>query len=169
MKSSQYLPVIVLAGAMLFFAYDIAVDLITGLDGLLHISIESVVFVAISMSLAREVQHVRTLALEVDTEKSKNARLAGEMLAVMHGKFEQWGLSGSESEIALLLIKGLSMKEIAEARGVKEKTVRSQAATIYAKSAQAGRHELAAYFLEDLLGGLPASSASSSRNSLEHG
>jgi len=114
------------------------------------------------------VQHVRKLALEVDTEKSKNARLAGELLAVMYEKFEQWGLSGSESEIALLLIKGLSMKEIGEARGVKEKTVRTQAATIYAKSAQAGRHELAAYFLEDLLGDLPANNDNSPRLPIEH-
>ena len=43
------------------------------------------------------------------------------------------------------------MKEIALARHVKEKTVRSQATNIYSKSGYAGRHELAAHFIEDLM------------------
>jgi len=43
------------------------------------------------------------------------------------------------------------MKEIAEARNVKEKTVRGQATSIYAKSGYAGRNELAAHFIEDLM------------------
>jgi DNA-binding NarL/FixJ family response regulator len=43
------------------------------------------------------------------------------------------------------------MKEIAGVRKVKEKTVRQQATQIYAKSGYAGRHELAAHFIEDLI------------------
>jgi DNA-binding NarL/FixJ family response regulator len=36
-------------------------------------------------------------------------------------------------------------------RDTKEKTVRQQASHLYTKSGLAGRHVLAAYFLEDLL------------------
>ena len=36
-------------------------------------------------------------------------------------------------------------------RGTHEKTVRAQSASIYAKAGLAGRSELAAFFLEDLL------------------
>ena len=50
-----------------------------------------------------------------------------------------------------MLIKGLSMKEISFAREVKEKTIRQQATSVYAKSGYAGRHELAAHFIEDLM------------------
>jgi len=155
MKFNRYLPAFVLAGAMLFFAYDILVDLMTGLDGIGHITLEFAVFVAISVVLARELLHVRQLSRDIVTEKSKSARLAGEMLSVINGQFQSWCLSSSEVEVALLLIKGLSMKEIAEAREVKEKTVRTQAASIYAKSGRAGRHELAAYFIEDLMSEIP--------------
>lgn len=155
MKLGRYLPALVLAGATLFFAYDIIVDLFTGIDSLLHIILELIVCLAISIVLARELRHVRQLDRAILTEKSKNARLIGDMLAVINARFQRWGLSASEAEVALLLIKGLSMKEIAEARSVKEKTVRTQAASIYAKSGQAGRHELAAYFMEDLMSGLP--------------
>ncbi|HJS34466.1 MAG TPA: hypothetical protein VJ766_03150, partial [Pseudoxanthomonas sp.] len=41
--------------------------------------------------------------------------------------------------------------EIADLRGTHEKTVRAQSASIYAKAGLAGRSELAAFFLEDLL------------------
>jgi DNA-binding NarL/FixJ family response regulator len=44
------------------------------------------------------------------------------------------------------------VREIADARSVKEKTVRQQATHIYAKSGYAGRHELVAHFIEDLMG-----------------
>jgi len=160
MQLNRYLPALVLAGAMLFFAYDIIVDLMSGLDGLWHIGIELAVFVAISVVLATELHHVTRLNRDIVTEKSKNARLAGEMLAVINTQFKQWDLSASEAEVALLLIKGLSMKEIADARAVKEKTVRTQAANIYAKSDCAGRHELAAYFIEDLMSEIPAADGS---------
>lgn len=66
-------------------------------------------------------------------------------------QLEQWQLSVAEKEIAFLLLKGLSLKEIARLRGTAEKTVRAQSAAVYAKSGLAGRTELSAFFLEDLL------------------
>lgn len=148
---NKYLPATVLASAVSFFAYDIIVDVISGGDSYLHIVIELAVFLAISYVLFRELLHVKTLNKEIRAEKSKTARLAGELLSVIRDQFKQWKLSPSESEIALLLIKGFSMKEIAELRNVKEKTVRLQATKVYSKSGYSGRHELAAHFIEDLM------------------
>jgi DNA-binding CsgD family transcriptional regulator len=62
-----------------------------------------------------------------------------------------WGLTPAEAEIALLLLKGLSHKEIAQLRGVAESSVRQQARAVYRKAHLQGRTELAAFFLEDLL------------------
>ena len=53
--------------------------------------------------------------------------------------------------MALLLLKGLSLKEISLVRGVSEKTARAQSFAVYAKSGLGGRAELSAFFLEDLL------------------
>lgn len=147
----KYLPASVLILAMSFFAYDIITDLISDGDSLLHIVIELIVFVAISFVLFRELHHVKSLNKAIKNEKSKTARLAGELLAVIQDQFTQWKLTPSECDVALLLIKGFSMKEIANARKVKEKTVRLQATSIYAKSGCEGRHELSAYFIEDLM------------------
>jgi len=70
------------------------------------------------------------------------------------GQLERWGLSPAEKETALLLLKGLGHKEIAGVLGKSERTVRQQAIAVYRKAGLAGRAELAAFFLEDLL--LPA-------------
>jgi DNA-binding CsgD family transcriptional regulator len=77
--------------------------------------------------------------------------------AAIDRQFEHWKLSVAEREIALLLLKGLSLKEIAEVRQTSDRTVRQQSLAIYRKSGLAGRAELSAFFLEDLL--LPEKSA----------
>ncbi|WP_370693518.1 helix-turn-helix transcriptional regulator [Pseudoalteromonas sp. 1_MG-2023] len=51
----------------------------------------------------------------------------------------------------MLLLKGLSFKEISAIRHTKEKTVRQQASVIYSKANVEGRHEFAAWFLEDFI------------------
>jgi DNA-binding CsgD family transcriptional regulator len=151
LKASAYVPVGVLLLASCFFVYDIGNDFVRGDEGLAHITVEAIVFFAIGVALLIELRRVAALRRAVRDEQSKSARLSGELLAVMRRQFESWQLSPSESEIALLMIKGLSMREIAQARDVKEKTVRQQATNIYAKSGYAGRHELAAHFIEDLM------------------
>jgi len=81
---------------------------------------------------------------------------AGDLIAGLGGaidrQLERWGLSPAEQEVALFLLKGLSHKEVAELRGVSEATVRQQARALYRKAGLSGRHDLAAFFLEDLLG-----------------
>lgn len=74
-------------------------------------------------------------------------------------QFDRWGLTDAEREVALLQLKGLRHKEIAELRKTSERTVRQQALAVYRKSGLAGRSDLAAFFLEDLL--LPAQPATS--------
>lgn len=65
-------------------------------------------------------------------------------------QFERWGLTPAETEVALLLLKGLSLKELAAVRNTTERTARQQSLSIYRKANLAGRAELSAYFLEDL-------------------
>jgi len=69
-------------------------------------------------------------------------------------QFRRWGLTPAECEIALMLLKGLGHKEIASVLERSERTIRQHAVAVYRKSGLAGRAELSAFFLEDLL--LPA-------------
>ena len=66
-------------------------------------------------------------------------------------QFTRWKLSPAEREIGLLLLKGLSHKEISEVRSTTETTIRQQALAVYRKSGLGNRAELSAFFLEDLL------------------
>ncbi len=68
----------------------------------------------------------------------------------MRRQMHEWGLSDSEADIALLMLKGLSHRDIAQIRKTSEITVRQQAQAIYAKSKLRNRTELSAYFLEDI-------------------
>ena len=65
-------------------------------------------------------------------------------------QFRHWGLSPAEADVAGLLLKGCSMKEIAIARDTSDATIRQQAQTVYQKSGLSGRAELSAYFLDSL-------------------
>jgi len=93
------------------------------------------------------------------TSRAESLRWRTEAKDLIHGlgaaidrQLEDWDLSPAEKEVALLLLKGLSHKEIADIRGTGEATVRQQSAGIYRKTGLGGRHDLAAFFLEDLLG-----------------
>ena len=81
---------------------------------------------------------------------SADAALAGLGKAISE-RFAGWGLTPVEREIALLLLKGRSHKQIAYTTGRSERTVRQHAVAVYQKSGLNGRAELAAFFLEDIL------------------
>ena len=71
--------------------------------------------------------------------------------AAIDSQFDRWQLTAAEREVALLLLKGLSHREIAALRDTSERTIRQQSQAIYAKSNLSGRAALSAFFLEDLL------------------
>lgn len=81
---------------------------------------------------------------------SAEAALAGLGKAIDE-RFSAWGLTPVEREIALLVLKGHSHKQIAYETGRSERTVRQHAVAVYHKSGLNGRAELAAFFLEDIL------------------
>lgn len=66
-------------------------------------------------------------------------------------QFVLWGLTPAEREVALLLLKGYSHKQVARASGRNERTARQHASAVYRKAGLSGRAELAAFFLDDLM------------------
>jgi DNA-binding CsgD family transcriptional regulator len=92
---------------------------------------------------------------EAECWKAESRDALAGLGTAIDAQFERWKLTDAERGVGLLLLKGLSLKEVAEARRTSERTVRQQALAIYKKAGLAGRAELAAFFLEDLL--LPSS------------
>lgn len=115
-------------------------------------------FAAMWRLLQAERMRARDLEVQLDGTRADLTRWRSEAQELLRGlgaaidrQFDRWGLSPAEREVGLLLLKGLSLKEAAEARQTSERTVRQQALAVYRKAGLAGRAELAAFFLEDLL------------------
>ncbi len=99
------------------------------------------------MTLIRDLEVAR---LEGDDWRSKvQSHMAGIRIE-MEKQFEEWGMTAAEQEIGMLILKGLSHKEVASLRGTSEATVRQQAQAIYHKSNLPGKTAFSAYFLEDV-------------------
>lgn len=118
-----------------------------------------VLITILSTGIWRQSQSIRQLKAELDEEKENGEPLRPasleaarhDMAAVLQSQFEGWELTRTEKEVAMLLLKGLSFKEIAAVRDTLEKTVRQQASSIYRKSGLNGRHAFSAWFIEDFL------------------
>lgn len=102
-------------------------------------------------SAAALLESLKKQQAERDAWKaSAKAALEGLSQAI-DAQFTSWHLTPTEREIALMLLKGYGHKEIAALTNRSERTVRQHASVVYEKSGLAGRAELAAYFLNDLM------------------
>ena len=82
---------------------------------------------------------------------------SGAFMDVLAERFDDWGLTPAERDVALFSIKGLSTAEIAALRNTSEGTVKAQTNAIYRKAGVSGRPQLLSLFIEDLMGdALPA-------------
>src|SRR5262249_28328302 len=99
-----------------------------------------------------------TLLRDLDTARAEGrgwrdkvqANLAGVRIE-MDRQFDAWGMTAAERDIGLLILKGLSHKEIATIRRTSEATVRQQAQATYRNADRPGRPGSSASSLEDLL------------------
>lgn len=162
---------LIFAGILALAAIDVALDWDEGTD-LRHVWIEGGILLAGFAGLAAVLQRFARLSVEarllaeradtltkqLEASAEEAIRWRQETRKVLDGlgaaidrQFARWELSPAEKEVALLLLKGLSHKEIAEVRQITEATTRQQARAVYKKAGLSGRHDLAAFFLEDLL------------------
>ncbi len=132
--------------------------LVVGLIGATFVARRILLILRRARAVEREAVDLadRLAVTEAEARRWRNeARdLMRGLSAALSQQFDRWGLSPAEKETALLLLKGLSHKEIAEIRSVGDATARQQARAVYKKGGLSGRHDLAAFFLEDLM--LPA-------------
>ncbi len=160
----------VAAGIALFglifvlIAVDLLQDYREGINAL-HIVMESGVLLSAALGIALLLQRVyrarrsvRSLQRDLESVRRDAQKWQADSRILLEGlgaaiqrQFSRWQLSAAESAVALLLLKGLSLKEIAAVRMTSERTVREQARNVYRKAGLSGRPALSAFFLEDLL------------------
>jgi DNA-binding CsgD family transcriptional regulator len=170
LRSGLIWPAALFVSVTLFVAVDMVADIFSGI-GITHLLIETAALMlclagvyATGLELAKAVRSASGLRRDLDGTRADLAHWQAEAESLLRGvsaaidqQFREWELSSAECDVALLILKGLSYKEVAQVRATTERTVRHQALAIYRKAGLAGRAEMAAYFLEDLL--LPRQSA----------
>ncbi|WP_412471847.1 LuxR C-terminal-related transcriptional regulator [Halobacteriovorax sp. RT-1-4] len=94
---------------------------------------------------------VTKLKSDLENYKQKTQDLSRGLSEKINDQLNEWSLTKSEKDISLLLLKGLTIREIADIRSTSEKTIKQHCTNIYSKSNLSGRSELSAFFLEDIL------------------
>ena len=87
--------------------------------------------------------------------KAAHARLdraSGAFFDLLNARFDEWGLTAAERDVALFAIKGFTVQDIARLRDTSEGTVKAQTAAIYRKADVSGRPQLLSLFIEDMMG-----------------
>lgn len=107
--------------------------------------------VELKVKLKKEENDFALYKEEAELWKKEAKKYLDGLSSAIDQQLLKWDLTAAEKEVAFLLLKGLSLKVIAEVRNTAEKTARVQSLAIYSKSGLSGRSELSAFFLEDLL------------------
>lgn len=121
---------------------------LTSTAGILYLLRDSF---SLKHSLAEQQKSNVELKREAEAWREQSKKYIDGLSIAIEKQLVDWKLTASEKEVAFLLLKGFSLKEIANARNTTDKTARAQSTTIYAKAGVSGRSELSAFFLEDLL------------------
>jgi DNA-binding CsgD family transcriptional regulator len=101
--------------------------------------------------LRQEIEDFSVFKKEAEVWRADSRKYVDGLALAIDQQLIKWKLTVAEKEVAFLLLKGLSLKEIADVRKTTETTARVQSMAVYAKAGISGRSELSAFFLEDLL------------------
>ncbi len=96
------------------------------------------------MLLRKSAQRLR------HAEQQINAA-AGEIHKQILQQFDEWKLTPTERDVALMVIKGFSNNEIATFRSTRESTIKSHITSIFRKSGLTNRQQLITHVIDDLL------------------
>jgi DNA-binding CsgD family transcriptional regulator len=157
--------VAVIAGVVLYLVLELreephmsATDMAFELVDIVPSVLTSVGVILLFQVSRRQHEEQRHLIRDLELARVQGEHWRSEARGFLNGlgeaieaQFTRWNLTEAEREVALLLLKGLSLKEIATVRATSDRTVRVQTRALYAKSGLSGRAALSAFFLEDLL------------------
>jgi len=164
-RSRLWAALAVVAGLALYLGLEISeepnmslLEMARELLKILPVVLTSVGVALLFIANRRQREETLTLVRDLEVARAQGQRWRTEARTLLTGlgeaieaQFSRWNLTEAEREVALLLLKGLSLKEIAAVRSTTERTIRAQARALYGKAGLTGRASLSAFFLEDLL------------------
>lgn len=139
--------------AAVYFLVDGIDDLMTeARQGVsIGMAMECIVAVALLGGIVMGTRYVRRLTGELRRKDQALANARGALAEHIALRFDEWGLTPGEGDVALFALKGCDITEIARLRSAATGTVRSQLSQIYAKAGVSSQAMLVSLFIEDLL------------------
>lgn len=142
--------VILQGTSAMFFVGDVTSDFLYG-GFIAHTVIEAVATIALICGVvlgSLEVYRISQYATNADRAIQD---MKASFSTLVLKRFQEWSLTSTESEVALLLLKGFEVAEIAELRNTAPGTVRAQLSHIYSKSCHPNRGRFVSSFLDNLI------------------
>lgn len=139
------------AACAAIFLLDVVRDVSTpgGMDW--HLLPEALAVLALLLGIAFEIVYLlRLLQRKASLERSVGMASA-QLQDIIQTHFDDWKLTASERDVAALMIKGLSISEIAGVRGSAEGTVKAHLNAIYRKSNARNRAEVLSHIMDTLI------------------
>lgn len=155
----------ILLSSMAFFGFDVVSDISAHVLGglsytrsdLVHLVFEVLAVAGLGYAVVTLRAYHLLLRAEAEATKDTIQMLRGNFDEVLQNKFEDWGLTIAERDVTLLIIRGLSVAEIASARSTAQGTIKTQSTSIFRKIGVRSKTELMSVIIDEFLDGKPAS------------
>ena len=147
--------VIALIGAQLacalIFMWDVAYDLQGPITDVWHLIPEAMASLALLIGIGFEVVYLLHLLQRKASLERSVGMASAQLQDIIQSHFDSWKLTASERDVAALMIKGLSISEIAGVRGSADGTIKAHLNAIYRKSNARNRAEVLSHIMDALI------------------
>lgn len=158
-QNSHYIGAISMIACVMFFTLDITLDVVRISDGefifttydTAHFALEIIAVLCLIYAFLNILGRLKQARLQIDDTRSKLEAVRKDFRDIFDDKCKKWALTAAERDVAILLLKGLPLAEIAEARNTAVGTVKAQSSTIFRKASVRSRPELMSVILDDFL------------------
>ena len=145
--------------AFSFFVFDIIFDVrdhiveakLYETFELIHLLFEGFAVLAIGTGIWFTFQFLQVLKEQAKEAEQNLYYLRTDFDSLLNKKFESWGFTDAEREIAILVLRGFTNAQIAELRETKVGTVKVQIHKLIQKANSASRTDFMAVFMDEFL------------------
>lgn len=158
-RNVVFLGMAVLLACMAFFGFDVVADIVEHVEGgtsyaageLVHLIFEICAVIGLGYAAMTLRAYLRLLQAQAARSRETIQMLRGHFDEVLNGKFEEWGLTAAERDVTLLIIRGLSVADIAAARNTAQGTIKAQSTSIFRKIGVGSKGELMSTIIDEFL------------------
>lgn len=158
-RNVVFLGMAVLLACMAFFGVDVVADIVEHVEGdtsyaageLVHLIFEMCAVIGLGYAAMTLRAYLRLLQAQAARSRETIQMLRGNFDEVLSDKFEEWRLTAAERDVTLLIIRGLSVAEIAAARNTALGTIKAQSTSIFRKIGVSSKGELMSAIIDEFL------------------